>query len=76
MSGINCSKCGQWVGKSGFIDIHEDYYNGGLELGYSLCSKCLDAKEPTVQADVQCTCPNDSECYHNFDGVCTYQYTA
>lgn len=40
----------------------------------SYCKEC----QRTVQADVQCICPNvsDSECYHNFDGVCTYQYTA
>lgn len=40
--GINCSKCGQWVSKDGFIDIYCDEYNGtALELGYSLCKSCM-----------------------------------
>ena len=47
--GINCSKCGRWVGKDGFIDVSMDEYNGSaLELGYSLCKRCLDAKSPTI----------------------------
>ena len=45
--GINCSKCGRWVGKDGFIDVSMEEYNGSaLELGYSLCKRCLDAKIP------------------------------
>ena len=38
---INCSKCGQFVGKNGFLDIIWDNYNGGYEMGYPLCEKCL-----------------------------------
>lgn len=41
--GVNCSKCGRWVGKDGFMDVYNDEYNGyALELGSPLCKKCLD----------------------------------
>jgi len=52
--GINCSKCGRWVGKNGFVDVCMDGYNGSaLELGYSLCKRCLDARGPTIY-DLEC----------------------
>ena len=41
MAGINCSKCGRWVGKDGFYDVFYDDYSGGWEEGYSLCAQCL-----------------------------------
>ena len=41
--GVNCSECGRWVGKDGFMDAYCDGYNGSaLELGYPLCKACLD----------------------------------
>ena len=47
--GVNCSKCGRWVGKDGFLDICMDEYNGSaLELADSLCKRCLDARGPTI----------------------------
>lgn len=39
---LNCSRCGRFVGKDGFHDVGYDYYNGGYEVGYPLCKKCLD----------------------------------
>ena len=41
--GVNCSRCGRWVGKDGFMDAYCDEYNGSaLEVGYPLCKSCLD----------------------------------
>lgn len=42
--GINCSKCGQWVGRDGF----HDYDKESREMGYPLCKRCLDARGPTI----------------------------
>lgn len=42
--GINCSKCGRWVGKDGF----HDYDPESREIGYPLCKRCLDARGPTI----------------------------
>ena len=39
---LNCSKCGRFVGKDGFHDVFYDGYNGGFEVGYPLCKRCLD----------------------------------
>ena len=44
---LNCSKCGQWVGKDGFMDCGYDS-EGTPEIGYPLCKRCLDARGPTV----------------------------
>lgn len=41
---INCSKCGRFVGKDGNPDIMYDHYNGGYEVGYPLCGRCLREK--------------------------------
>jgi hypothetical protein len=41
MTGINCCKCGKFVGKEGNKDIVYDDYNGGFECGYPICEKCL-----------------------------------
>lgn len=38
---INCSVCGRIVGKDGFHDVSYDEYNGGWEIGYPLCKRCL-----------------------------------
>jgi len=44
--GINCSKCGRWVGKDGFHDTYADEYNGSaLETGYPMCKRCLDKEK-------------------------------
>jgi hypothetical protein len=42
---LNCSKCGRFVGKDGFHDVFYDGYNGGWEIGYPLCKRCLDEKQ-------------------------------
>ena len=41
--GVNCSKCGRWVGKDGFYD----YDPVEREIGYSLCARCLKERKPT-----------------------------
>ena len=41
---LNCSKCGRFVGKDGFKDVSYDGYNGGWEVGYPLCKRCLDKR--------------------------------
>lgn len=38
---LNCSKCGRFVGKDGFADVGYDYWNGGHEVGYPVCAKCI-----------------------------------
>ena len=38
---LNCSKCGHFVGKDGYHDVFYDDYNGGYEVGFPLCVKCL-----------------------------------
>ena len=42
--GINCSKCGRWVGKDGF----HDYDSESREIGYPLCRECLKKQGPTI----------------------------
>jgi len=49
MGGINCSKCGKWVGKDGYLDIVWDDYNGGWEMGYPLCGPCLKKQTENEQ---------------------------
>lgn len=44
---VNCSKCGRFVGKDGFMDLCYDEYNGGWEMGYPLCGRCLSEKQET-----------------------------
>lgn len=44
---LNCSKCGRWVGKDGFMDAGYDA-EGTPEIGYPLCKRCLDARGPTI----------------------------
>ena len=51
--GLNCSKCGRWVGKDGFHDVYPDDSTGMVEIGYPLCERCLDRREPTVY-DLEC----------------------
>ena len=41
--GINCSVCGRWVGKDGFLDIGVDS-DGVPDCGYPLCKRCLDGR--------------------------------
>lgn len=54
IAGINCSKCGRFVGKGGFIDVSPDEYNGSaLELGYSLCKRCLDEQQTLYDLGMQ-----------------------
>ena len=51
--GVNCSKCGQFVGKDGRVDIMYDGYNGGYEMGYCYCARCLkhiQVKNPHLDA--------------------------
>jgi len=43
-AGINCSKCGRWVGEGGFYDYDPE----SREIGYPLCKRCLDAQGPTI----------------------------
>ena len=43
--GINCSKCGRWVGKDGFYD----YCSETKEIGYPLCKRCLDEQKEREQ---------------------------
>ena len=43
--GVNCSKCGRWVGKDGFYDIGMDDSTGMVECGYPLCKRCLDERD-------------------------------
>ena len=45
---LNCSKCGRFVGKGGFKDVFYDDYNGGWEIGYPLCERCLNKKAVTI----------------------------
>ena len=42
--GINCSKCGRWVGADGLNPIGYDA-EGTPDYGYPLCKRCLDAQE-------------------------------
>ncbi|WP_374711517.1 hypothetical protein, partial [Symbiobacterium terraclitae] len=46
---INCSKCGRFVGKDGDPDVFYDDYNGGWEIGYPLCGRCLREKQARLQ---------------------------
>ena len=45
--GTNCSKCGRFVGKDGFMDGGCDS-EGVYELGYPLCGECLEKQGPTI----------------------------
>ena len=47
MPGLNCSKCGRWVGPDGFTDAGYDC-EGTPDIGYPLCKRCLDARPPTL----------------------------
>jgi len=40
--GINCSRCGRFVGRDGYADLYYDGYNGGWEIGYAVCAACLE----------------------------------
>jgi len=42
--GVNCYKCGRWIGKDGHIDIEHDDNVGAVEAGYSMCKSCMDNK--------------------------------
>ena len=48
-----CSKCGRFVGKDGFIDISYDEYMGGYEEGYSLCARCLQKEKAKKEEEVK-----------------------
>ena len=48
--GVNCSKCGRFVGKDGFMDGGYDS-DGVYELGYPLCRECLE-KNPVAKKEV------------------------
>ena len=39
--GVNCSKCGRWVGKDGDCDFHCDYESVVWEVEFPLCGPCL-----------------------------------
>jgi len=45
ISGMNCCKCGRFIGKDGNCDIGYDEYMGGYEIGYPTCRKCLDERK-------------------------------
>lgn len=49
---VNCSKCGRFVGKKGFMDLSYDYYNGGWEMGYPLCESCLEKERKKDKINV------------------------
>lgn len=39
---LNCSKCGQFIGKDGFHDTYFDNGTNSIEIGYPLCKICMD----------------------------------
>ena len=43
---LNCSQCGRFIGKDGYVDVIYDDYAGGYEAGYSYCGRCLQEREP------------------------------
>jgi len=60
---INCSKCGRFVGKDGFLDTGYDC-EGTPEFGYPLCKRCLDIK---VAAELKA---NKDAPVKDFEAVC------
>ncbi len=45
--GVNCSKCGKFVGTDGFMDAGYDS-EGVPDIGYPLCGECLKKRGPTI----------------------------
>jgi hypothetical protein len=50
MTPLTCHKCGRFVGPDGFADVAYDDYNGGYEVGYPLCARCLQKKKDEGEA--------------------------